>query len=213
MRILMIGMMAFLLLPAVATANSDETVFAYPVAAKNKKAFTQTIKHLQMQAEQIKGFTQKKQIAALRRPLVSTGIIVLSAKGICLSTRTPFSSAVKITTQGIWQQMGSRKATVKQADEHFEIRHIANILIALFTADHIVLEKRFTMFYHDAENQFQIGLRPKDRILAKIISQIVIEGTDQINRIAIREVNGDQTEIAISSEAPQELITLENCIQ
>ena len=202
-----------LLLTTVSLADDPVTVFSSPVTAANRKAFSAQIKKLQFEGVHTKNFEQHKQVAALKRPLISKGIILLSPMGICLATQSPFSASVKITTDGIWQQSGDRKATVKSADKNFEIRHTANILIALFTANTSVLEKQFNLFYIKRAGHFQIGLRPKDRILAKIISDIVIEGTDEIHKIAIREANGDTTVILISEETPSKKITLETCIK
>ncbi|MBN2527368.1 MAG: outer membrane lipoprotein carrier protein LolA [Deltaproteobacteria bacterium] len=194
-------------------ADTTESVFSNPLSAQNETQFMTKVNQLQLKKEQTRQFTQQKQIAALKRPLISKGTIVLNPKGICMATQSPFSSAVKITSDGIWQQTGNRKAIVKSADDHFEIRHTARILIALFTADKKVLQNRFSIFYWQNESQFQIGLRPKDRILAKIISNIVIEGSANIHRIAIREANGDTTNILISDETPTQHITLDTCIQ
>ena len=185
----------------------------HPVTTKNEKAFVKTVKELQLNGEQSKAFTQHKRIAALKRPLVSKGTLVLSPKGICMATHSPFSSAVKITMDGIWQQTGERKARVQKSSDDFKIRHTAKILIALFTADKEALEKQFSLFYNQTEDGFQIGLRPRDRILAKIISNIVIDGSDGIHKIAIREASGDETTILISNTPPSKQITLETCIK
>jgi hypothetical protein len=201
------------LVSAIVMANDGNSVFTHPVTQKNQSAFMGEVTRLQLKGEQVKGFTQQKRIAVLKRPLVSTGSIVLSPSGICIATRTPFRSSVKITTEGIWQQTGNQKTSVKKADDHIEIRHTARILIALFTADQSVLEKRFSLYFQKTEAGFTIGLRPKDRLLARIISEIVIEGAEEIHRIAIKEANGDETAILISDEKPASPITLDTCVR
>lgn len=188
-----------------------DNVFEHPVTQRNQRPFSAVVKRLQLQKELRKEFAQEKRIAALKRPLVSKGTLVLSPDGICFATSFPFSSAVKITLQGIWQKVGSEKTTLKRSKDHFEIKHTAKILIALFSADKSVLENKFQLFYQQKDDQFQIGLRPKDKILSRIISNIVIEGSQEIRRIAIREANGDETTITISNDAPLKNVTLASC--
>ena len=206
-------LLAPVFVPAGAAAAGNDDVFSHPVNHRNQNAFMNEVTRLQLKGEQIKGFTQQKRISALRRPLVSTGTIVLSPFGICIATHSPFTSSVKITTEGIWQQAGNGKTTVKKADEHIEIRHTARILIALFTANQQVLEERFSLYFKKNGNHFEVGLRPRDRILAKIISEIVIEGGDEIHKIAIREANGDETTILISDDKPANQISLDTCVR
>ncbi|MBN2342644.1 MAG: outer membrane lipoprotein carrier protein LolA [Deltaproteobacteria bacterium] len=189
------------------------SVWFSPLSRKNDAEFVQTVKKLQLTREIARSFVQEKKIAALKRPLISKGTIVLSKQGVCLATRSPFVSAVKITRDGIGQKVGNQKATVKKSSDHFEIKHTARILMALFTADKVELTNEFSVYYQRVEGVFQIGLKPKDKILSKIISNIVIEGSGDIRRITIREANGDSTVIRITDDAPLQQVTLETCIR
>ncbi len=204
---------ALFFIPAVIVANDGDSVFSHPVTPRNQSVFMGEVKRLQLKGEQVKGFTQQKRVAALKRPLISRGSIVLSPKGICIATRSPFSSSVKITTEGIWQRAGNQKISVKKAEDHIEIRHTARILIALFTADQSVLEERFSLYFQKTDAGFEMGLRPRDRLLARIISEIVIEGAEEIHKIAIKEANGDGTTILISDDKPASPISLDTCVR
>lgn len=193
--------------------SSDNPVFEHPVSKKNETKFLEKVRSLVLKKDVFRSFVQEKKIAALQHPLVSDGQVVLSSRGVCLATVTPFQSAIKVTKEGIWQKIGKQKAILKSAKDNVQIKHTARIMIALFTAKKETLEKQFYLYYLATQDGFHIGLRPKDRILSKIISQIVIAGTDEIRKIHIEETNGDQTTIKISNLAPLKKLSFDNCIE
>ncbi len=199
-----------LLLPGT-TAFCAEDAFGPPLDNRNEAAFAKVIHSLKIRHPLTVSFVQEKQIAALGRPLVSSGVMHIAQGGVCWLTEKPLRSAMSLSPEGIAHRSAGGSTEFRSAEDHAEIRYFSKIMMALFLARREVLEDEFHVFFKKGANGWQIGLRPDRRMVAKLLKGILIEGDEKVSRVTILEANGDRTAISFEP-ANHRQMTLADCV-
>lgn len=157
-------------------------------------------------------FVQTKRIAALTRPIVSEGtMLFVRGTGVAWRIEKPSPSTFIVTPKRIVRREEGRRDAVISAADRPEVRFFSEIFLSLFSGDLEALERKFSVHstYGTGGAHWRIGLKAKDRSLERYLSSILLEGGEHLERVEIREGEGDVSEIAfgdvaISTEPPND---------
>jgi hypothetical protein len=145
-------------------------------------------------------FAQTKQLAGLKKPLLSSGrFCVVADKGVLWRTLQPFPSAVRLTREEITQSHGERVTTRLSAKQEPTIRLMHSVLFSLLAGDFGQLEKFFAIEGRINKNSWSVSLKAREPALAKALGAISLEGGAYVTQIAIDEPSGDRTRVVFSA--------------
>jgi outer membrane lipoprotein-sorting protein len=181
-------------LHAVCFGGDDTTapaVFAQPLSADTQEAFTAVTKRLAQHKVVRAEYTQSKTIKALKKPLVSSGAFLYTLdNGVVWTTIEPAPSVLVVTEQGIRQQQGGKWKSIRGSSA---AGRFSEMLLAVFSGDTEALAKGFNLFFSQTDQGWSIGLRPKDRRMAKVVDYLLIAGQDLVDTFTMVQKNGDST--------------------
>jgi outer membrane lipoprotein-sorting protein len=144
-------------------------------------------------------FDQTKQLAGMKKPLVSEGrFCVIAGKGVLWRTLKPFPSTLRLTRDEIVNYQGDRVAMRLDAKTEPTVRMINNVLFSLLSGD---LGQLDTLFDGDGAvdaNSWNVALKPRQAALEKAIGTIKLEGGAYVKSIVMNEGSGDRTTIVFS---------------
>jgi hypothetical protein len=144
-------------------------------------------------------FDQTKQLAGLKKPLLSSGrFCVVADKGILWRNLRPFASTVRLTRDEIVQMQGDRVTSRLSAKEEPTVRLMNSVLFSMLAGDFSQLEKLFTVDSSVHNDHWRATLKAREPALAKTLDTIAMDGGVFVSSIAIHELNGDQTRIVFS---------------
>lgn len=147
--------------------------------------------------ESVRGqFEQKKQIAALERPLLSTGdFLVARNRGVVWRTQTPFPQVLKLTRREIIQEQNGKVRFQLSAEREPAVKAVNQVLFALFAGDFAALEQSFSSNGKVEGERWRVTMQPSSQALAQLFREIRLEGANTVQRVELFEANGDRTEI------------------
>jgi hypothetical protein len=187
-----------------ATANAD--VFQHPLLAQNASAVEKQIPQPEILKTE---FKQIKKIAGLQKDLISSGkLIYAKDKGFSWEISKPFAVTYILTQKGL-MQIEDGKKTLISADKQAFFNEFSQILQSIFSGKYEQLSQHFTLFFTGDAKQWNLGLRPTDKTVQSVITEISVTGGKNTERIFIKEQNGDTTEIKLSNNLPQKLTSEE----
>jgi hypothetical protein len=142
-------------------------------------------------------FLQKKSISGFSKPLLSEGEIDLTkGQGIYWHTEKPFDSGLRITPQGV-EELHGGQARPLASGQGAGAREVGTLLFSLVAMDLEGLKGRFELVGASRQptGSFQVALRPRDASVRKVVDEVVLQGKSTLERVTLREGNGDQTDI------------------
>lgn len=170
-------------------------LFQHPVHLENPSTqFLKVMQRLQGISVMRSHFSQRKQIKILKRPLISKGFMLFSAKkGLYWQIKSPLSSITIFTKQGIFER---RDGVVSQQKQ---VVHFGNLFSAIFVGDINTLSEYFDLYFSGAKmGDWRIGLIPKRGMLQKVFRKIILKGSQQVEEVFIEEQRGDKTLLQFS---------------
>ena len=196
-----VAALMLLALPAHAEGTGSDDVFAHATDVTALKKLLGRSASRMADASAIEGhFEQRKYLADLPKPLVSTGEFLFARDyGVWWHTRTPFESVFVLTREGMRNRDEGGTEVKVTAAEQPGIAAAARIFFALFSLDLPTLSADFETFGTGTPAQWQIGLRPRAKALAAVFRDARVLGGDDVQSIELRDANGDRTDIALSS--------------
>lgn len=152
-------------------------------------------------------FVQKKQLADLPKPLVSSGRF-LRARGLGIDwqVQKPFASDFVLTTAALTEKSGGsvrRSAAAQQP----ALAAASRLLLALFALDVKTLESEFRFAGAKVGSGWQLKLTPRHAALASAFTEAWVEGDSLLRRVRLVDGRGDVTEISFSEQATQAALT------
>jgi hypothetical protein len=145
-------------------------------------------------------FEQTKQLAGLKKPLISSGRFCLVAdKGVLWRTLQPFPNTVRLTREEVTQSQGERVTMRLSAKQEPTVGVINRVLFSLLAGDFGQLEKFFELDGKVVKNSWSVTLKARDAGLAKALGAISLDGGAYVTNIAIDEASGDRTRIVFSA--------------
>jgi len=144
-------------------------------------------------------FEQTKQLAGMKKPLLSSGrFCVVAGKGVWWRTLTPFASSLRLTRDEIVTYQGDRVATRLDAKTEPVVRMINGVLFSLLAGDLAQLDTVFEVDGSADADSWQVALKARQPALARAIGAIRLDGGAYVRNIAIDEAGGDHTAIVFS---------------
>ncbi len=145
-------------------------------------------------------FDQTKQLAGMKKPLLSHGrFCVVKGKGVLWRTLKPFPNTLRLTRDEIVHLQGERVAMRMDAKSEPVVRMINGVLFSLLGGDLAQLDKLFEVDGAADKDAWRVALKAREPALAKAIGAIELEGGAYVKRIEMHEAAGDRTSIVFSA--------------
>lgn len=154
-------------------------------------------------------FTQSKQMAALKRPLVTTGRLVFSRRhGVLWQIEQPYRMSyvlgeeriVEISADGTRRERGLRDVP--------GLAQVGRVFRAMLGANTAALREVFEVSVQGDSVKWEIELKPRQAQLAQFLSGLQLSGGRFVEGIRIGETGGDMTQIRFrntqAASAPSE---------
>lgn len=134
-------------------------------------------------------FQQEKRLKILRKPLISTGTFTYhQSKGVIWKTLTPIPSVLMINESKLLTGQGEQAVPAA----------FGNVFKALLGGELNRLAEGFDITGTEQKTSWQLQLKPKDELMKKIISTILVSGDTELRSLEIQEVTGNQTQISFT---------------
>ena len=136
-------------------------------------------------------FNQTKQMAALKRPLVTDGRLVLSANyGILWQIERPYRMTYVLGSERLVEidQNGARR--IRGAREVPVLAQVDRIFRAMLGANFEVLREYFEVTVRGEATHWTIDLKPRQMQLAKHLGEVQISGGSFVEEIRMSEEGG-----------------------
>ncbi len=134
-------------------------------------------------------FQQEKRLKILRKPLISTGTFTYhQSKGVIWKTLTPMPSLLLVNEAHLVTGQGEQ--AVPPA--------FGNVFKALLGGELNRLTESFDITGKEQKSSWQLQLTPKDELLKKVISTILLTGDTELRQLELQEVNGNLTRIGFT---------------
>ena len=144
-------------------------------------------------------FTQSKILQMFNQPLVSNGSFLLShQQGLIWKQINPFPVSLVLVNNKLRQQFSGQEIEVVEAKDSPMVFYFSHLFLSLFKGDLNSLESQFTMTLSGDETTWLLHLVPKQVPLNKVFKYIEIKGKEQIEGLALIELNGDSSVITFS---------------
>jgi hypothetical protein len=173
--------------------------------------------HLKGTVQLHMNFTQTRTLAALSKPLKTTGSFVLAkGRGVIWQVRKPLSLTYVISPATLLEVGPDGKATRKDPKDVPMVAQMGRIFEALFEGHWKALDDTFTVKPEGTPGHWKITLTPRSRKL-ETLKEIQLTGAGSIERIQVQEPSGDGMELAFErpdsdsplSEEEQRLLRME----
>lgn len=185
---------------------AEEDVFRYPLTPQTTSTFNATCARL---AERpiVKGnFTQEKLLSRFGRSLNSSGNFIIAAEhGMVWETLQPFPSTMIMGSDFMLQSRPDGQMSVMNAQGNETFIQMAGIISAVFSGNSNGLLENFEVFFFDNISNWNIGLLPRNSMIASFASRITMSGNTTsggyalIRSIRIFEQNGDVITYTLSN--------------
>jgi outer membrane lipoprotein-sorting protein len=135
-------------------------------------------------------FHQQKHLKVLHKPLISTGTFTYDQnKGVIWKTLTPVASLLLVNESKLLTGQGEQAVPAA----------FGKVFKAMLGADISALTEGFSVNATDQKSSWQLELTPKDDMLKKIISTMVLSGDTELRALEIREAGGNVTRITFDN--------------
>ena len=144
-------------------------------------------------------FEQTKQLAGMKKPLLSSGrFCVVQGKGVLWRTLQPFPATLRLTKDEIVNLQGDRVAMRLDAKTEPTVRMINSVLFSMLAGDLSQLDKLFESDGAVDGKSWHVALKAREPALAKAIGAITLSGDNYVRGIKMDEAGGDHTAIVFS---------------
>ncbi len=188
-----------LLAPIPLWAQAPDALMATPVALDNP-ALTAVTERMQQSPVIRARFEQEKIIKALRRPLRSSGRFLFARDhGLHWHTLQPFDSQLVITGKGMLQKENGETTLDINVEERPVVHSFTKVFLALFAGNKETLGKTFDLYMIQEGDHWWLGLKPKQRLLKKVMDHIKLKGSAHLEEIHFVETGGNETVMKLSA--------------
>ncbi|MDR0440645.1 MAG: outer membrane lipoprotein carrier protein LolA [Candidatus Accumulibacter sp.] len=156
-------------------------------------------------------FVQTRELAGIRKPLVSNGrFAVARGLGVLWEDLAPFARTMRLTQGEILQTADGQTLMRLSADREPVVGVITGILFGVLAGDLDALARSFDASGEAGDERWRLEFTPRDAHLGRLIRTLVLHGARDIEQVEIISAAGDATRIefqAIShaSEIPADM--------
>lgn len=158
-------------------------------------------------------FTQRKYLAELKQPLVSSGRYVVAAqRGLIWQIEKPIQAQLVISRKHLVRRSDGHEITRINANQQPALQIVAAVLLAVFQTDTDQLRQYFKVQKRQgANNQWVMTLHPKSATVAQFADHIRVRGKTHIEHIELYQPSGDHTVIDLhpATDGPNTLSAAE----
>lgn len=152
-------------------------------------------------------FTQTRTLAALSRPLKTTGRLVLAKdQGVIWQVRKPLNLTYVIGPKGMLEVGPDGKAKRKAAKDVPMVAQMGRILQALLVGQWSALEDYFTVRAEGKAERWKIILVPRPQT-GEFLKGVQVYGARFIERIHVEELSGDSMDLVFEHPNTGEPLT------
>ena len=172
--------------------------FCAPVGAADtlSQIGAQIEQHAVIRAE----FVQTKQMAALKKPLVTRGRLVFSrSQGVLWQIEQPYRIGYLLGEARIVEIGADGARRVREARDVPGLAQVGRVFRAMLGANSDALREVFEVTVHGDPARWQIDLKPRQAQLAQYLSGMQISGGRFVEEIRIIEAGGDSTQIRFAN--------------
>ena len=143
-------------------------------------------------------FVQTKQMAALKRPLVTTGRLTFSrSHGVLWQIEQPYRMSyvlgeeriVEIGSDGVRRERGLREVP--------GLAQVGRVFRALLGANTSALQEYFDLALKGDASKWELELKPRQAQLAQFLTVMRLDGASFVEGITISETGGDSMQIRL----------------
>lgn len=135
-------------------------------------------------------FTQTKTVAAMTRPIVTSGKFVYAREqGILWKIEQPYRVTYALSEKGV-VEVDASGAVVRSANQSQGMQHIGRIFRALFEADFTALGQYFVPTVTGSADRWELALAPRGP-LRQAFKNVRVRGTRFVEEVHFDEANGD----------------------
>ena len=152
-------------------------------------------------------FTQEKQLKGFSNVIKSFGTFSLvcensqesEEKTLFWEIHSPIKSTIKITPKGVFQKDPSNQSKQNQSSQTkwIAINNNQEMLLEILSIDFKALQKYFTFSFTQGDEVWQLALKPKNSLIAKVFDSILLQGKIKypslLEKVVLYESNGDIT--------------------
>lgn len=141
-------------------------------------------------------FTQIKQMAALKRPLVNSGRLVFSRRhGVLWQIEQPYRMSYVLGEERIIEISADGARRERSLREIPGLAQVGRVFRAILGANAVALREIFDVSVQGDPTKWEIELKPRQSQLAQFLSSLKLSGGRFVESIRIEEVGGDETQI------------------
>ena len=193
--------MILLLVLALSMSLSMAAVFDHPVNATSKQELSSAL--LQMTRHEVVtgDFKQTKSIKKLNRDFVSTGTFRISkTSGIVWKTQKPFPSELTVSDAGISERNVNGQVRVISSNDNPVFVQFSKTIQAVFSGNLSELETNFNIFCEKTSNGYMVGLVPREKAVQKVIANIVMDVSENLEKVVITDGEGSPVVYEFSNQ-------------
>lgn len=193
--------MILLLVLALSMSLSMAAVFDHPVNATSKQELSSAL--LQMTRHEVVtgDFKQTKSIKKLNRDFVSTGTFRISkTSGIVWKTQKPFPSELTVSDAGISERNVNGQVRVISSNDNPVFVQLSKTIQAVFSGNLSELETNFNIFCEKTSNGYMVGLVPREKSVQKVIANIVMDVSENLEKVVITDGEGSPVVYEFSNQ-------------
>jgi hypothetical protein len=186
---------------------ADEDVFRHPLMPQTMITFNAACAELAKKPIVKGNFVQEKYLSRFNRSLISSGNFIIAAgQGMVWDTLLPFPSTMILGNDFIVQSRAGGQRSVLSAQGNETFTQLADVIGTVFSGQNQGLLKNFEVCFLGSASNWDMGLLPRDSIIASFAMKITISGDSAIRSIRIFEQNGDTITYTLSDHSfPTEL--------
>jgi len=171
---------------------AEEDVFLYPLAPQTMTAFNAACANLADKPIVKGNFIQEKFLKSFNRSLISSGnFIIATEQGMVWETLKPFPSTMILGKDFIIQSRPDGRKSVLSAQGNETFTQMADVISSVFSGQIQKLLENFEVYFLGSISSWNMGLLPRDSILASFVAKIAMSGDTAIRSIRMFEENGD----------------------
>ena len=153
-------------------------------------------------------FVQQKFLRSLPQPLTSRGDFTLAAgKGLLWLLRTPIAQDLRINADGIARR--DESGAWQALPQHTGAGRENQLFLSVLAGDTRGLEENFDLALKGEASAWQLTLTPRSTLLKQIFSTIQIDGGALVDRIELRETQGDRSVLQMTGAVAADALTPE----
>lgn len=141
-------------------------------------------------------FTQTKTIAALTRPLVTSGrFVFVRGQGLLWRIEQPYRVTYLLADRGIVEVDENGNAIRGGGGQATGLQHVSRIFRALFEPDIELLDQYFTPVASGDARHWELQLAPRQASLRQVFKTVRVAGARFVEQVVLDETSGDTTTI------------------